>query len=106
MKSFNKLLELEEQKPGIWYARVLVDIGGGQNESMFLKFKQKKKPKLAEMMPEITAYIEHQNNPPQLPTLIPEELPEIPGLTAAQRVTLGQVWNLLKAYFRNLIGRP
>ena len=102
MKAFDRILDVQQRSPGIWHVR-FAHKDGPEEGSEFIKIRSEKIPDHAQIMAEVTKTIGLLNNPPALPSIIPENPPDIAGLTPAQRTTFRAVWNLIKVWLRDLL---
>lgn len=104
MRTFDRILDIQQRGPGNWHVR-FSHKDGAEEGSEFIKIRSSKLPTHAEIMAEVSKTINLLNNPPQPPSIIPDSVPDIVGLTAAQRVTLSAIWTQLRTWLRQLIGR-
>jgi hypothetical protein len=106
--TFDKVIEVQKAiSPNTWsirYTRINSDTG--EQESDFAKYIGPSKPVAQDIAPIITKQLQAKNLVPTHPeATLPDDAPQLPGLTAGQQVTLNNIWNLLKIWLKNLWGR-
>ncbi len=103
MITFNKIVEIFEQAPGIHYVRFLMDFPNGMQESAYIKIK-KSKFSTAHVMEYVDSYIHNLNHP--RPLVHPQTLSEsLPSVIVPPPPTFKMIWGLFRAWFRRKLRR-
>jgi hypothetical protein len=55
--TFHSILEIKNQAPGVWYARVLFNNPDGTQQSLFFKMRMIGEPTQGEVMEVVNAYL-------------------------------------------------
>jgi hypothetical protein len=106
--TFDRIVEIQPSvTSNTWQVRYLrTNSDSGEQESDYVKYSSSQRPQAADLVPLISQQLQAKNNVPNHPeVLFPESAPVINGLTAGQQVTLNNIWNLLKIWIRQFLGR-